>query len=601
VQHFVAAISRQGAGLVDPAPGLLFLLRQQDSAISVFSQAGGWFAGPRDYFLDQRLQPNVTVGWAAGVANLHNRDEIDRILENTGPSPPGSDVERITRGYEAFGEDWFLQLRGPFSVLLCCKSGKVVVVRDQMGLSPVYYLSNSSGFYVSTDLRLLTELDCFERTPDPIGLTHVASGFWGNAETTVWRDVRRLPGGHCLAIRGDGVEVTDYWAPDKRLVIQRAAPMEYFAREIASRLRVAVDRCTGAGRVAMELSGGMDSSTIAGFVAQSGKQIGGPPIAVTWDIDDPRCDERHFARAVVDLHNLEWQLMSAHSTRQAAIDRSRRWQDAPGGYSCDQVERAQRLSRQLGATHYLTGNFGDSLFAGENWAGFMEYIYRMDPYNLLKYSHWGRRLIPNIRDLLKAHPTYLGYANRFRPLVDEGILARDLRAAAGLDRRPITVNPFDRQAPLQSRVRLLRQPQLQRVVELYCRFSSESGLIPGHPLADVDLVEYVLTVPPAYFMGRPANRVLQAEAAGPLLPDEVAHRADKADGTPYAISAILAQAPEALIKNSVMADNGWIDSDRAISALHQVLRLEADQQPVGKALWEIVGLVEAEIFLQNAL
>lgn len=560
-----------------------------------------WFIGDgQNEVVDFSLQRSGGERtWAAGSVHLHNRREIDAQLEQRRIRPCATDLERLAAGFEASGESWFLRLRGPFAVVIGDSQGNILIVRDQVGVCPLYYLATTEAIYVSTDLRVLTELDGFDWSLDPLGLAHAVSALWGDPEATVWRQIRRLPAGHLMRISGGRMRLCDYWTPAERISFQTGGDFKEYAQGIEARLAQAVERNLGPGRTALDLSGGLDSSTIAGFVAGNAKRNGVRPLALTFDISDPRYTDRPFAETVAAMHDLDWQLIPVGASGTGARDRALRWRDLPGNYLWDEVELSRKLAAQAGACRYLTGHLGDVVFVGEGWAALMRHFYRPNLYYVFKHSHGGRRLPANLKEILRRHPWYAAAGDRLRPLDALSFLNPELRSAAGLDKRRVNPNPFHRNAALVARARNLRTPQLQRVLELLHRLAIETGLAVGHPLADVDLVEYVLSIPPEYFVGVPANRRLHAAAAETVLPGEVAARSDKADFTWSALDAVESQDPDGLLDRSVLAANGWIDRDRARAVLRRVRECEHRKEKSGGEVWEIIGLVETEVFLQT--
>lgn len=588
---------------IPPPPGrLLSHVRRVWPASECKMERARWFIGDEQNevvdFSPQR--GGYERIWAAGSVHLHNRREIDAQLEKRGIRPCATDLQRIAAGFESSGESWFLRLRGPFAAVIGDSEGNILIARDQVGVSPLYYLATTDEIYVSTDLRVLTELDGFDWSLDPLGLAHAVSGLWGDPEATVWRQIRRLPAGHFIRISGGRMRLSDYWMPAERIRFQNGGDFIEYAEGIGTLLYQAVDRNLGPGRTALDLSGGLDSSTVAGFAAGNAKRNGVRPLALTFDISDPRYTDRPFAEAVAAMHDLDLQLIPVGASGTGARDRARRWRDLPGNYLWDEVEHSRKLAVQAGACRYLTGHMGDVVFVGEGWAALMRHFYRPNPYYVLKHSYWGRRLPANLVEILRRHPWYAAAGDRLRPLGALSFLNPELRSAAGLDKRRVNPNPLHRNAGLVARARNLRTPQLQRVLELLHRLAIETGLAVGHPLADVDLVEYVLSIPPEYFVGVPANRRLHAAAADTVLPGKVVARPDKADFTWSALDAVESQNPDGLLARSVLAANDWIDRDQARAVLRRVRECERRKKNIGGEIWEIVGLVETEVFLQTA-
>jgi len=600
--HFIAAI-RLGSEILAPPPERLrFYVQTAWTDCRETRRQSCWALGcaGNDFNLEgERAGATARSCWAAGWADLHNRGELDQRLNKLGPPPASSDLERIIVGYLIEGDEWLLQLRGPFALAIRDADNRIVLIRDQIGLCPLYYLATTQTIHFSSDLRALTELDAFGGKLDAIGLAHAVSGLWGDPSATAWRQIRRLPGGHKLRATSDGVRLQDYWQPGRRIRYQCGHTFADYARQAEALLNQALRRNLGPGRTALELSGGFDSATVAGFAAKNLASRQQRPLALTFDVDDPRYTDLPFAKTVAQMHGLDWQLVAVGASKSGASARATRWNDLPGNYLWDEAERMSAMANSAGAVRYLTGQFGDAVFVGMGWAALARYLRKFNVYHVLKHSYWGRRLPANFLELTRRHPWYAATMDRLRPSARCSFLNPDLRAETQLDQRLRQPSPLGRDAALQVREGNIRMPQFQRGVELHHRLAVEAKRAVGHPLADVDLVEFSLSVPPEYLVGQPANRRLQAAAAASVLPADVAKRSDKSDFTWSALDAIESQNPDALIERSVMAEHGWVDRDIAHGLLMKIRELERQRRPIGWELWELIGLVEAEVFLQG--
>lgn len=548
MDNFIAEVCLTKRQLSPPPSSLISHIDKAWSSVKSFRARTSWIISTTENAHIDFGKNSNDILWVGGVAQLTNRCGLDRILTRNGIEPCISDIQRIAKGFELFSSSWFLELRGLFSVVLLRRSGDVVIVRDQMGLCPFYYFLKKDTVLFSSDLRALTETGGFSQTLDPVGLAHSVSGEWGDSSRTTWLEIARLPSGHFLTFAEDRQRLTDYWAPETRLTINRDISFRDGVQHVHDLLQQSVDRYLNTGRASLELSGGMDSSSIAGFIANSSKTRQ-QPVALSWDINDSRSDDPRFANAVVAMHNFEHHRVPAGASRQSAIDRVIRWRDTPGAFLLDEIERAQAIAKASGATSYFTGYIGDAVFGGLEWAAFMEFVLGFDLYRTLKHAFWGRRLAKYSLQVLKMHPTYIQWNNRLRPQQYDGIIDTELWLAANLDDQDLDINPFNRDASLEARAKLVRLPLHSRNFETMYRIGCESNLATHHPLADVDLVEYILMLPASFFVGPPMNRTLESRAAIKFLPKIVQDRRSKGDGTWSAINGILALNPKMLIKH----------------------------------------------------
>ncbi len=521
-----------------------------------------------------------------GRAELTNRADLDARLGTEG----STDVACVSALVDRDGLGGLGRLRGPFALGVQVGS-RWHLVRDQLGTMPLYHRRLSDGVVqASTSVAPLADglgIDDIDR----VGAAFAVSGLWGDPTRTLWRDVRRLPAGHRLAIAHETNSPHDDWAPHRRLTQSERRPMADVAADVRRLLLQATERALmGATRSATELSGGFDSSTVAGSAALLTAPV--QQLAYTWAGDDVHAD-LPFAEDVARMHDLDLRRVPVGASPERASDRARRWRDAPGNYLIDEVERAMTDAVGAGATRYLTGHLGDLVFAGDVWLAFAEYVGRGELSKLRTITDRGRRVPEFVRDVAMTHPRL----RRRRPPAYTTSLSDDLAAAvhdAGVSEG--SFRPGRGQA-LAQRAGRLRTPQPQRVMEVLHQLGEDHGIAVRHPLVDVDLVEFLLTVPSGYLVGPPNNRCLHADAIDGIAPDSVRTRTDKARFDWSAMDAIEAASPDDLLADSVLASLRVVDEARSLRVLRDVRAAWADGKS-SHAGWELTGLIEAETFLR---
>jgi len=184
------------------------------------------------------------------------------------------------------------------------------------------------------------------------------------APRTFFADVRRVPAGHCVTIEQGNVTTTRWWQP--RFVEDSGLGFDDLRREFRALVRAAVAReLDGPGPVGCFLSGGTDSSTVAGMLTD----ITGKP-APTYSIGFAAegYDEMAFARIAAqhfgtDHH--EYYVTPADLVE--GIPHIASSCDQPFGnssivptYFCARMARADGMARILG------GDGGDELFGGNS-------------------------------------------------------------------------------------------------------------------------------------------------------------------------------------------------------------------------------------------
>ncbi len=174
------------------------------------------------------------------------------------------DVELILRAYLNWGEDCLDYLIGDFSFAIWDgKDNKLFCARDHFGIKPLYYARTTNSLIVSNTInciRLHSEIS------DDLNDQAVGDYLlWGSneyPESTYYIDINRVPAAHKLILSGKHLTITKYWTlpiQDELRYKRQSDYVEHFTELLNS----AVEDRLRTDQVAIFLSGGMDSSTIA--------------------------------------------------------------------------------------------------------------------------------------------------------------------------------------------------------------------------------------------------------------------------------------------------------------------------------------------------
>jgi asparagine synthase (glutamine-hydrolysing) len=222
--------------------------------------------------------------WLTADARIDGRAELISELEiklrtklripersnaNGSYSRTPNDAELILHAYHAWGEDCVKHLIGDFAFAIWDGRGRrLFCARDQFGVKPFYYARVADCFVFSNTLN------CVRLHPAVSAkLNDVAIGdflLWGENQepaTTAFADIARLPGAHSLMISQAGLSVRRYWSLPADFHLNYKDSRDYpeqfralLSQSVADRLRT--------DRVALEVSGGLDSTSVAATAKQ---------------------------------------------------------------------------------------------------------------------------------------------------------------------------------------------------------------------------------------------------------------------------------------------------------------------------------------------
>jgi asparagine synthase (glutamine-hydrolysing) len=247
----------------------------------------------------------------------------------------------------------------PF-VVLDSTTASVAVVMPRIGLRLVYWRAADGMLAVASRPDRLgagsgaPRIDCdaiyryvyFHALPGP---------------SSIFEGVAKLEAGHWLRWDGRRAQIERHWRPRFE---DRARFDEAVARdELMNRLRGAVARSLAGGlRGGAFLSGGLDSSTVAGLAAEVAPGV--PTVSMGFDaqgydeMEYARIASRHFRTTPLEYYVTPDDVLSTLPALAAAFPEPFGNSSAAAAYHC------ARIAREHGLQLLLAGDGGDELFGG---------------------------------------------------------------------------------------------------------------------------------------------------------------------------------------------------------------------------------------------
>ncbi|EIC22990.1 N-acetylglutaminylglutamine amidotransferase [Thiorhodovibrio frisius] len=186
------------------------------------------------------------------------------------------DTEVVLKAFHAWGERCVERFHGMFAFAVAERdSGRLTLVRDRLGIKPLYLAEVPGGLRFASSLPALLAGGGIETDLDPVAL-HYYMHFHSvvPAPYTILRGVRKLPPASIRVIEADGRSREHcYWEPQFEAQTGDAERSEQdWQALVLESLRTAVDRRLVADvDVGVLLSGGLDSSLIVGLLAEQGQ------------------------------------------------------------------------------------------------------------------------------------------------------------------------------------------------------------------------------------------------------------------------------------------------------------------------------------------
>jgi asparagine synthase (glutamine-hydrolysing) len=252
--------------------------------------------------------------------------------------------------------------------------------RDRFGVKPLnYHLSKDGTLRMASEVKALLASGVQSGFDEIAWATYFASGAYDCSERTFWKDIQALPAGHTLTWKNDRVQIGEWYnlAEASGAAFDERSPEEV-SEEYCSLLTDSVKlRFRSDVPVGINLSGGLDSSTLLGLV----HQVQGAESAVsayTFVTGDQNYDELPWVEQMLakTRHPLRVCRLSPEEV-PALAESVQAHQDAPfGGLPTLAYARLFEVARADGTIVLLDGQGMD-----EQWAGYDYYRATLNGHN----------------------------------------------------------------------------------------------------------------------------------------------------------------------------------------------------------------------------
>jgi asparagine synthase (glutamine-hydrolysing) len=366
----IAGVRRFDGQAVDPrvlAEMAKLLHHRGPDDSGVWAEGSIGFAHTRLSIIDLAASVQPMTG-ASGSTHIAFNGEIlnyRQLREQLAyPFHTNGDTEVLLALYEQHGTAGISKPRGQFAYALHdSTTGETHLVRDRLGILPLYYYRDDDVFAFASEIKALLpvigtpEVDT-ESLHDYLAHRSVPAPY------TLLRGVRKVPQAHHLVVRPDSsIALSAYWEVPREPDLLEVPPQEA-VRLVDEALTASVrDALVADVPVGAYLSGGVDSSLITALVAR--ERDGAALHTFSAGFGDPRVDELPWARKVASLVGSEHHdvIVTADDFRDSWAKLS--WhRDAPLSEPADvAVFRLAELARR-DVKVVLSGEGSDELFGG---------------------------------------------------------------------------------------------------------------------------------------------------------------------------------------------------------------------------------------------
>ena len=498
-----------------------------------------------------------------------------------------------------------LAVRGDFAVGLVEPDGRARLAVDRFGVHSICWR------VIDGRVHLAERADELAALPPRAGIDpqavfdylyfHVIP-----SPRTIFQGVHRLPAGHVGVFENGRMSVNRYWTP------QFDEPSHHRFDELAAEFRQRVQDAVAAqldgSKPGCFLSGGTDSSTVAGMI----KQVAGRASTYSIGFEAQGYDEMQFARIAAKRFGTEHHeyYVTPDDLVRSIPDVAAHYDQPFGNSSVLPAFYCAKMARDDGVTKLLAGDGGDELFGGNSryakqrvfgWydnvpaalrRGVLEPLLLHTPLGALPLARKGRSYVEQAKvpmpDRMEMYnlllrlgpatvftPEFLAQVDAAAPLAQQREVWQAVPEASALNR----TLAFDWRYTLT-------ETDLPKVVGT----TALAGVQVGFPFLDARVVDFSLGLPGAYKLKGLKLRWFFKEALRGFLPDEIIAKRKQGFGLPFGVWANRHEGLKRLATDSLhaIAGRGIVRRDFVETLLAQ--HLPAHPGYYGEMVWILMML-----------
>lgn len=498
--------------------------------------------------------------WLVFNGEIYNFAQLRVELEQAGHRfKSKTDSEVILHAYEQWGPKCLDRFVGMFAFAIWNQRDRTLfLARDRLGIKPLVYSCQGGEFAFASEPRALLARPNFRRSINYSAMFEFMQLSYFPGSETIWDGIQRLPAAHWMKVdaRGTIVDRSEYWQ-------LRHEPAKFTFDEAVSAVHSQLQR-TVAGELVSDvplgvfLSGGIDSSTVAAYAAQSSPRINSFCIGFSnWPGSEDQ-DALSVANHLGTTHHTDLITPPPPDELSRMFDA---WDEPLGDMAILPTYRLCELARR-NVTVALSGDGGDEVFGGYNW-------YRQVQGTPLSAFKWFVERFRRVLGIGREWPH--GCADRyeyFQFLHCPSISMSDLRALFPQHQLSRSVVPGSMCKSLM-RADLDRYKRWQYIdTKSYMvennllrvdRISMAHSLEVRVPLLDHRLVELAFNLPDEYHLNQLDMKRVLRETLRPQVPPSVVNK--RKQGFSFPIEQFLSQ-PEMIraLRDGELIRSGILDS-----------------------------------------
>jgi asparagine synthase (glutamine-hydrolysing) len=529
------------------------------------------------------------------------------------PSRLDQVCSRFIEEYARRGAAALDALRGEFAlVLIDRRARQALIAIDRFGIGNLVYEADERRLVFGSSCTIVRSHPATDGEIDPQSIYDYLYFHAVPAPKTIFRRQRRLLPGHYLTWSSGRWSVSPFWT---MAFPEEPGSVAYFKGPFRQALRDAVGSAAAGADCGAFLSGGTDSSTVAGLL---GDVTGRPAktysigfaVAGYDEMDYAQIASRHFRTEHHEYYVTADDTADALQAIAAAYDQPFGNASAVAAYYC------ARMAKNDGVTRMLAGDGGDELFGG-NTRYAKQYqlsLYKKVPKSVREAAIEPLLQLPGATSvpLLRKARSYVEQASRPMPLryqdynlLDhlgaENVFAKDFLGRADVN-APLellrdTYEQFTSASLINQMLGIdLKFTLADNDLPKVTRMCQLAGVEVAFPMLDERVVELSARLPAALKLRGTRLRYFFKEALGDYLPPEILRKQKHGFGMPVGAWITTHPRLRELVRDSLssLKNRGIIAPAFIDRLLSEHLRVHAAY--FGSMAWVLMML---ELWIQN--
>jgi asparagine synthase (glutamine-hydrolysing) len=289
--------------------------------------------------------------------------ESNGLLIAIGGRVRGTDAAKLADLYKRLGERCLEHVSGSFSLaILDPQTGSGLLAVDRMGTRGLCYASHPRGLVFGSTAEAVAAHPGVGRQVSRQALFNYLYCHMVPSPGTIFREVQKLQPGECVVFRNGAAQPRFYWT--MRYTDQAAESIDVLESRFRGLLRESAARAIGGdSEIGAFLSGGTDSSTVAGLLTET---RGRPARTYSIGFEAEGFDEMEYAR--ITARHFGTDAHEYYVTPQDVADTipnvAQAYDEPFGNASAVPTYLCARMARADGVKVMLAGDGGDEIFGG---------------------------------------------------------------------------------------------------------------------------------------------------------------------------------------------------------------------------------------------